>query len=88
MHLYFTDRYRTQISNSVLISLDDYHYAYNQRFTGENHLCFLKKEMPRDVYEKNNPSGVSLYQRFALYELPEDQQQELQEDDLVIGENV
>lgn len=25
---------------------------------------------------------------FALYELPEDQQQELQEDDLVIGENV
>lgn len=44
--------------------------------------------MPRDVYEKNNPSGVSLYQRFALYELPEDQQQKLQEDDLVIGENV
>ena len=88
MHLYFTDRYRTQISNGVLISLDDYHYAYNQRFTGENHLRFLKKEMPRDVYEKNNPSGVSLYQRFALYELPEDQQQELQEDDLVIGENV
>ena len=51
MHLYFTDKYRTQISNGVLLSLKDHYYAHNQRFTGEDHLRFLKKEM-RWMYMK------------------------------------
>lgn len=88
MHLYFTDKYRTQISNGVLLSLKDHYYAHNQRFTGEDHLRFLKKEMPLDVHEKNNNPRISLYQRFALYELPEAEQQEGAEASIVVAEDV
>ena len=88
MHLYFTDKYRTQISNGVLLSLKNHYYAHNQRFTGEDHLRFLKKEMPLDVHEKNNNPRISLYQRFALYELPEAEQQEGAEASIVVAEDV
>lgn len=88
MHLKFTDEYRTQISNGVLILLDEDHRVHNQRHTGENHLRFLKKEMARDVHEKNNKSGVALYHRFALYELPEIEAGSVTEEDLIIAEEV
>ena len=41
-----------------------------------------------DVHEKNNNPRISLYQRFALYELPEAEQQEGAEASIVVAEDV
>ena len=72
MNLYFTDRYHTQISNGVLVSLKDFYYAYDQRATGENHLQqLLQQELPHELYAENYHPDISLYQRFGLYDLPE-----------------
>ena len=44
--------------------------------------------MPLDVHEKNNNPRISPYQRFALYELPEAEQQEGAEASIVVAEDV
>ncbi|NLY83969.1 MAG: hypothetical protein GX084_05075, partial [Acholeplasmataceae bacterium] len=71
MNLYFTDSYHMQISNGVLAGLEDYYYVYNQRFSGDNHLAFLERNMPYGTYKAAYTPEYSYFERFALYELPE-----------------
>ena len=71
MNLYFTDRYRTQRSNGILVGLHDYYYVYDQRYSGENNLRFMEHDMPYATYRLTYSPDYSYYDRFALYELPD-----------------
>ena len=71
MNLYFTDRYRTQRSNGILVGLHDYYYVYDQRYSGENELRFVEHDMPYATYRLVYSPDYSYFDRFALYELPE-----------------
>ena len=75
MNLYFTDRYRTQRSNGILIGLTDYYYVYDQRYSGENELRFIEHDMPYKTYKITYSPDYSYYERFALYELPKTEQE-------------
>lgn len=78
MNLYFTDRYRTQRSNGILVGLHDYYYVYDQRYSGENELRFIEHDMPYATYRLAYSPDYSYFDRFALYELPEIQPAEKQ----------
>jgi hypothetical protein len=69
MNLYFGLNDKEQTSNGVLLHLDPYHYVYNQRFTGEDHLNFLHDETALDVYQLDYRPMPRLYERYYLYDL-------------------
>lgn len=72
MYLRFTDDH-IQESNGILLTLDQYDYVYNQRFTAEDHLRYLHGLYPDESWKQTYGYGVSAHERFGLvdyYELP------------------
>ena len=58
-----------------LLSLDDYWYAYDQRFTAENHLRWQHGRYLDEDWKQAYGYGLSLHDRYGLvdYELPGDE---------------
>ncbi len=75
MNLSFSDEKHVQSSNGVLLHLRNYFYAYNQRFSGEDHLLKLLTENKADAYDINYNPEVVHYFRYDLYDLDEVEQQ-------------
>ncbi|MCH3914204.1 MAG: hypothetical protein LKE29_02745 [Acidaminococcaceae bacterium] len=70
MNLYFGLNDKEQTSNGVLLHLDPYHYVYNQRFTGEDHLNFLHDGNCFGCLSAGLlPAMPQLYERYYLYDL-------------------
>lgn len=69
MNLYFGKDGKQQISNGVLISLKDYFYVYNQRFTGEDVLRERQDNQAHDAYVTTHNPFVSYYERYDLYDV-------------------
>ena len=69
--LHFEEHPAVQRSNMVLVNLDDYHYVYNQRFTGVNHTRYLEGDGIYELYLLTDGPGAVLYNRYYNYDLPE-----------------
>ena len=76
MNLVFSNEKNFQSSNGNLLSLRDYFYVYNQRFTAIDHLNQLLDENKADEYDINFNPEVVHYFRHDLYDLDEREQQE------------
>lgn len=74
MYLRFTDDH-IQESNGILLTLDQYDYVYDQRFSAENHLRWMLDRYSDEDYKRTHVYGVYLYDRYGLvdYELPGDE---------------
>ena len=87
-YLHFEEEPSVQRSNLVLVHLNDYHYAYNQRFSGENHLRYVLSNTIDDAYDIGSDYNLVRYNRYYNYDLPE-MARNASEDEIVIeGENV
>ena len=74
MYLRFTDDH-IQESNGILLTLDQYDYVYDQRFTAEDHLRWQHGRYLDEDWKQAYGYGVSLHDRYGLvdYELPGDE---------------
>lgn len=69
MKLIFSKTKRVQSSDGVLLQLRDYYYAYDQRFTAEDHLNQLLAENKADEYDINFTPNAALFLRYDLYDV-------------------
>ena len=71
MYLNFAENKGVQYSNGVLLHLQDHYYVYDQRFSGVEHLRYLNSDGLSRGYELEHIPGISYYNRYDNYELPE-----------------
>ena len=71
MYLNFAERSGMQYSNGLLVHLQDHYYVYDQRFSGVGHLRYLNGDVLNGGYELEHIPGLSHYNRYNNYELPE-----------------
>ena len=69
MKLIFSKTKHVQSSDGVLLQLRDYYYAYDQRFTAEDHLNQLLAENKADEYDMNFTPSAALFLRYDLYDV-------------------
>ena len=69
MKLIFSKTKHVQSSDGVLLQLRDYYYAYDQRFTAEDHLNQLLAENKADEYDINFTPSAALFLRYDLYDV-------------------
>lgn len=65
MYLRFTDDH-IQESNGILLTLDEYDYVYDQRFTAENHLRWQHGRYLDEDWKQAYGYGLSLHNRYGL----------------------
>lgn len=70
MYLRFTDDH-IQESNGILLTLDEYDYAYDQRFTAENHLRWQHGRYLDEDWKQAYGYGLSLHNRYGLIDYQE-----------------
>lgn len=70
MYLRFTDDH-IQESNGILLTLDEYDYVYNQRFTAENHLRWQHGRYLDEDWKQAYGYGLSLHNRYGLIDYQE-----------------
>ena len=69
MKLIFSKTKHVQSSDGVLLQLRDYYYAYDKRFTAEDHLNQLLAENKADEYDINFTPSAALFLRYDLYDV-------------------
>lgn len=70
MYLRFTDD-NIQESNGILLTLDEYDYVYDQRFTAENHLRWQHGRYLDEDWKQAYGYGLSLHNRYGLIDYQE-----------------
>lgn len=70
MYLRFTDDH-IQESNGILLTLDEYDYVYDQRFTAENHLRWQHGRYLDEDWKEAYGYGLSLHNRYGLIDYQE-----------------
>lgn len=70
MYLRFTDD-NIQESNGILLTLDQYDYVYDQRFTAENHLRWQHGRYLDEDWKQAYGYGLSLHNRYGLIDYQE-----------------
>lgn len=70
MYLRFTDDH-IQESNGILLTLDEYDYVYNQRFTAENHLRWQHGRYLDEDWKQAYGYGLSMHNRYGLIDYQE-----------------
>lgn len=70
MYLRFTDDH-IQESNGILLTLDEYDYVYDQRFTAENHLRWQHGRYLDEDWKQVYGYGLSLHNRYGLIDYQE-----------------
>ena len=70
MYLRFTDDH-IQESNGILLTLDEYDYVYDQRFTAENHLRWQHGRYLDEDWKQAYGYGLSLHNRYGLIDYQE-----------------
>lgn len=70
MYLRFTNDH-IQESNGILLTLDEYDYAYDQRFTAENHLRWQHGRYLDEDWKQAYGYGLSLHNRYGLIDYQE-----------------
>ena len=70
MYLRFTDDH-IQESNGILLTLDEYDYVYDQRFTAENHLRWQHGRYIDEDWKQAYGYGLSLHNRYGLIDYQE-----------------
>lgn len=70
MYLRFTDDH-IQESNGILLTLDQYDYVYDQRFTAEDHLRWQHGRYLDEDWKQAYGYGLSLHNRYGLIDYQE-----------------
>lgn len=70
MYLRFTDD-AIQESNGILLTLDEYDYVYDQRFTAEDHLRWQHGRYLDEDWKQAYGYGLSLHNRYGLIDYQE-----------------
>lgn len=70
MYLRFTDDH-IQESNGILLTLDQYDYVYEQRFTAEDHLRWQHGRYLDEDWKQAYGYGLSLHNRYGLIDYQE-----------------
>ena len=70
MYLRFTDDH-IQESNGILLTLDEYDYVYDQRFTAENHLRWQHGRYLDEDWKQAYGYGLSMHNRYGLIDYQE-----------------
>ncbi len=70
MYLRFTDDH-IQESNGILLTLDEYDYVYDQRFTAENHLRWQHGRYLDEDWKQAYGYGLSLHNCYGLIDYQE-----------------
>ena len=83
MYLRFTDD-AIQESNGILLTLDEYDYAYDQRFTAEDHLRYQHGRYLDEDYKQAYGYGVSLHNRYGLIDYQDFTEENAGEDEIAV----
>ena len=83
MYLRFTDD-AIQESNGILLTLDEYDYVYDQRFTAENHLRYQHGRYLDEDYKQAYGYGVSLHNRYGLIDYQDFTEENAGEDEIAV----
>lgn len=84
MYLNFTD-YDTIDTNGVLLRLKEYWYAYDQRFTAENHLRYLHNYYLHEDYDQIYGHNLSLHERYNLIDYQDFHEKNAEDDEIIVN---
>lgn len=84
MYLNFTD-YDTIDTNGVLLRLKEYWYAYDQRFTAENHLRYLHNYYLHEDYDRIYGHNLSLHERYNLIDYQDFREKNAEDDEIIVN---
>lgn len=84
MYLNFTD-YDTIDTNGVLLRLKEYWYAYDQRFTAENHLRYLHNYYLHEDYDQIYGHNLSLHERYNLIDYQDFREKNAEDDEIIVN---
>lgn len=83
MYLRFVDD-NIQESNGILLTLDQYDYAYDQRFTAENHLRWQHGRYLDEDWKQAYGYGLSLHDRYGLIDYQHFTEENAGEDEIAV----
>lgn len=83
MYLNFTG-YDTVDTNGVLLRLKEYWYAYDQRFTAENHLRYLHNYYLHEAYDQIYGHNLSLHERYNLIDYQKFNEKNAEDDEIIV----
>lgn len=83
MYLRFTDDH-IQESNGILLTLDEYDYVYDQRFTAENHLRWQHGRYLDEDWKQAYGYGLSLHNRYGLIDYQDFTEENAGEDEIAV----
>lgn len=83
MYLRFTND-AIQESNGILLTLDEYDYVYDQRFTAEDHLRYQHGRYLDEDYKQAYGYGVSLHNRYGLIDYQDFSEENAGEDEIAV----
>jgi len=83
MYLRFTDD-NIQESNGILLTLDEYDYVYDQRFTAEDHLRWQHGRYLDEDWKQAYGYGLSLHDRYGLIDYQHFIEENAGEDEIAV----
>lgn len=83
MYLRFTDD-NIQESNGILLTLDEYDYVYDQRFTAEDHLRWQHGRYLDEDWKQAYGYGLSLHDRYGLIDYQDFTEENAGEDEIAV----
>lgn len=83
MYLRFTDDH-IQESNGILLTLDEYDYVYDQRFTAEDHLRWQHGRYLDEDWKQAYGYGLSLHDRYGLIDYQNFTEENAGEDEIAV----
>lgn len=83
MYLRFTDD-NIQESNGILLTLDEYDYVYDQRFTAEDHLRWQHGRYLDEDWKQAYGYGLSLHDRYGLIDYQNFTEENAGEDEIAV----
>lgn len=83
-YINFTSQGNKQISNGILLHLDNYYYVYNQRFTAENLAKYLDDTKALNIYNNYYKPNISYFNRYDLYAYTDKQAQQSAMDKIIV----
>ena len=83
MYLRFTDDH-IQESNGILLTLDQYDYVYDQRFTAEDHMRWQHGRYLDEDWKQAYGYGLSLHDRYGLIDYQHFTEENAGEDEIAV----
>ena len=83
MYLRFTDD-NIQESNGILLTLDEYDYVYDQRFTAEDHMRWQHGRYLDEDWKQAYGYGLSLHDRYGLIDYQHFTEENAGEDEIAV----